>query len=51
MISLITPDKPPVYQGFSLLSLWKNLWRMWKTPVSHFPFCRFLNNYVNSIFT
>jgi len=50
MIFLITPDKPPVYQGFSLLSLWKNLWRMWKTPVTHFPFCRFLNNYVNYVF-
>ena len=32
MIMPITPDKPLVYQGFSLFFLWINLWIVWKTP-------------------
>ena len=49
MIFPITPEKPTVSQGFFLFCLWKTLWRMWKTPVTELPFCRFLNNYVNFI--
>ena len=47
MIFPFTPDKPRFIRGFSRLILWRNLWRMWKTPVTEFLICQVFHSYVN----